>query len=58
MPGNSQQCGAGDFNQGYDDDKDVDGCPAYYEDGHHHQDHAGDPTQIPVLLLFVCGSEV
>lgn len=54
VPGNSQQCGAGDFNQSYDDHKDVDRSPAYYEDCNHHQHHAGDPTQIPVLLLFVC----
>lgn len=54
VPGNSQQCGAGDFDQSCDDDKDVDRRPAYDEDCNHHQDHAGDPTQIPVLLLFVC----
>lgn len=57
MPGDSLQRGAGDFNQSCDDDKDVDGRPAYDEDGNHHQNHAGDPTQVSVLLLCVCVCE-
>lgn len=55
MPGDSLQRGTGDFDQSRDDDEDVDRRPAYDEDGDHHQDHAGDPTQVPVLLLCVCG---
>jgi len=37
--------------QSCDDDKDVNRSPADDKDGNHHQDHAGDPTQVPVLLL-------
>lgn len=51
MPGDGLQGGAGDVDQGDDDDEDVDGRPAHDEDGHHHQHHARDATQIPVLLL-------
>lgn len=57
MPGNSLQSGAGDVDQSCDDDKDVDRSPADDEDGDHYQDHARDPTQIPVFLLckiYVC----
>lgn len=57
VPGDSLQCGAGDIDQSSEDDKDVDRCPAYDEDGDHHQDHACDPTQVPVLLLCVCVDE-
>ena len=53
MPGDGLQRGAGDVDQSLDDDKDVDRGPAYNEDGNHHEDHARDPTQVPVLLLFV-----
>lgn len=53
MPGNSLQSGAGDVDQRCDDDKNVDGSPADNEDSNHHQDHARDPTQVPVLLLCV-----
>ncbi len=55
MPGDGLQRGAGDIDQCCDDDKDVNGCPAYDEDSNHHQNHAGDPTQVPVLLLCVSG---
>lgn len=44
VPGNSQQRWARDFHQSGDDDEDVDRCPAYDEDCHHHQDHAGNPA--------------
>lgn len=57
VPGDGQEGGAGDFHQSGDDDEDVDGRPAHDEDGDHHQDHAGDPPQIPVLLLFVGGQK-
>ena len=53
VPGDSLQRGAGNIDQSYNDDKDVDRRPAYDEDSNHHQDHAGDPTQVPVLLLCV-----
>lgn len=53
MPGDRLQGGARDVDQSCDDDKDVDGGPADDEDGNHHQDHAGDATQVPVLLLCV-----
>lgn len=51
MPGDGLQRGARDGDEGCDDDEDVDGRPAHDEDGDHHQDHAGDPAQVPVLLL-------
>lgn len=53
MPGDSLKGGAGDIDQSSDDYKDVDRRPAYDEDSNHHQDHAGDPSQVPVLLLCV-----
>ena len=53
VPGDSLQRGAGDVDQSCDDDKDVNGGPAHDEDGNNHQDHAGDPTQVSVLLLCV-----
>lgn len=34
-----------------DDDEDVNGGPADDEGRHDHQNHAGDPSQVPVLLL-------
>lgn len=55
VPGDGLQGVDRDVNQSRDDDKDVDGCPADDEDCHHHQDHAGDPAQIPVLFLLVRG---
>lgn len=55
VPGDCLQRGAGDGDQSCDDDKDMDGRPADDEDGDHHQDHAGDPTQVPVLLLWISG---
>lgn len=51
VPGDGLQRGARDGDEGCDDDEDVDGRPAHDEDGDHHQDHAGDPAQVPVLLL-------
>lgn len=40
-----------DVHHGLDDDEDVDGSPADDEGRHDHQDHAGDPPQVPVLLF-------
>lgn len=51
VPGDSLQRRVGDIDQSCDDDEDVDRGPAHDEDGHHHQDHAGDSAQVPVLLL-------
>lgn len=55
VPGDGLQGVDRDVNQSCDDDEDVDGCPADDEDCHHHQDHAGDPAQIPVLFLLARG---
>lgn len=55
VPGDGLQGVDRDVNQSGDDDEDVDGRPADDEDCHHHQDHAGDPAQIPVLFLLVRG---
>lgn len=54
VPGDRLQLRVGDVDQRGDDDEDVDGRPANDKDGDHHQDHAGDPTQVPVLLLWEC----
>lgn len=39
------------MDQGFDDHINVDGRPADNEDGHHHEDHPGDSSEVPVLLL-------
>lgn len=52
VPGDSLQGGAGDADESSDDDEDVDGSPTDDEDGNHHQDHACDATQVPVLFLW------
>lgn len=39
------------LHQGFDDDEDVNGCPADDKSSHHHEHHAGDATHVPVLLL-------
>ncbi len=35
----------------FDNDEDVDRCPADNEGGHHYQDHSSDSTHVSVLLL-------
>lgn len=52
VPGDGLQRVDGNVDQRCDEHIDVDGRPAHDEDSHHHQDHAGDPTQVPVLFLF------
>lgn len=51
VPGDGLQRGAGDVDQSCDDHKDVDWRPADNKDCNNHQDHAGDPTQVSILLL-------
>lgn len=49
--GHDQEVLVINIHHGLDDDEDVDGSPADDEGRHDHQDHAGDPSQVPVLLF-------
>lgn len=49
--GHHQEVLVVNIHHGLDDDEDVDGSPADDEGRHDHQDHAGDPSQVPVLLF-------
>ena len=40
-----------DIHHGFNNDEDVDGSPADDEGRYNHQDHPGDPSQVPVLLF-------
>lgn len=52
MPaGDHEQILLVDLHHGFDDDEDMDGGPADDEGRHHHQNHAGDPSEVPVLLF-------
>lgn len=52
MPaGHGQEILAVNFHSGLDNDEDVNGSPADYENRHDNQDHPGDPPQVLVLLF-------
>lgn len=40
-----------DLHQGFDDNEDVNGCPANYKGRDHHEDHASYAAHVSVLLL-------